>query len=124
MWGCKMKKLETSDFEYHSDSELRLVQSLIDCEIENAKLSQKYEMLLVQSPISKIDLSDPERHTLIHSLKSHNPPHLAKPKKDHKTWVGLSKKSRKFSLNKSARKLIVAYILVFLVVYYLVRLIG
>ena len=107
-----------------SSTEMKLINALVDREIENAVLAQKHKRLLEQNPYDKTDQSDTHRQKLIYSLNSHNPPHLEKTRK--KT----SSKARRTDLRdirpvpKKVLKIVSAYILIFVTVYYLAWLIS
>ncbi len=119
-----MNKLDATDFETKSQTELNLVNALIDCEIENAKLAQKYGRLLEQNPIQKIDLSDTERHRLIFSVRSHIPPHIGSQLKESNHLTTPKTNIKILGGRKKVRKLIVGYVLIAILTYSMVRLFG
>lgn len=118
-----MSEANTMDQDYRSTTTEKLVQALIDSEIENALLARKYEKLLREPTVAKVDLTDAERHTLIHSLTSHNPPHLEPQKKGFNIKLGSDRNRLYIPVRKSVLRLISAYILIFVSVYYVVWLI-
>jgi hypothetical protein len=118
-----MDKAHNMEPDYHSTTKEKLVHALIDSEIENALLARKYEKLLREPTVAKVDLTDAERHKLIYSLKSHNPPHLHPQKNGLSVGRGSYRNLFFILTRKSVLRLISAYILVFVSVYYVVWLI-